>query len=160
MCTIGEWIKITAVRRIKNLAKTIRTGRNIRQDEGSFYTGRIAFADFKAAQADWRHPSRFQALDKAVRRFLGIKLKDKPLNLKSPAFNLKLHTTRKIGNPAGQTEFRGLMKYKRPESNALDGAKEGQSGPGEFATHENIIHSAPEMREQNCATLYPHFKNN
>jgi hypothetical protein len=62
--TIREGIEVAAVGRVKNLAKTVGTGGDIREDESRALTGAVARTNLELLEADQGKEGVFKAVDR------------------------------------------------------------------------------------------------
>ncbi len=123
---VRERIPIAAVRRIKNLAQTIGTRRDVRQHQRGLFAAGFARADFESVVAGWIEPRAFQALDGTARRFFGFEAKEELFQRRGRAFDFDADALRRVVHPAVQLEFRRQPKDERTKADPLNRAANGE----------------------------------
>jgi hypothetical protein len=97
---IGEGIEKAAILRIEDFAQAIRTGGDVRQDEGGLFAARLAGADGKFSIADSVEPGGFEALNETAGRFFGLEAQQELLEIGPRAFGFNEDALGGVVHPA------------------------------------------------------------
>jgi hypothetical protein len=119
---VREWVKVSAIVSVEDLAQTIRTRRNIRQNNRRFWAGQAAVAHFKRTVAGRLQIRRLHITNIRVLRCVRPQAEKKLLQHFLAAFHFDRSALRRIANPSRYADFAGNPENERPEAYALHGS--------------------------------------